>query len=156
MDIYVIRYDHNTQYFRRHIFHSRIDIYFGISFHYILLFSSTYQTHCNYVPKQILYVGVNVIFELACKHQNIIYISTIRFARGGKKGNTARKYFWPYSREYELGSFSKTFHGGKYIACNSLCLVSLQELNECWFGTKLQSLLTTFEFIRIQIVNLFF
>ena len=105
--------------------------------HYILLFSSTYQTHCNYVPKQILYVGVNVIFELACKHQNIIYISTIRFARGGKKGNTARKYFWPYSREYELGSFSKTFHGGKYIACNSLCLVSLQELNECWFGTKL-------------------
>ena len=105
--------------------------------HYGLLFSSTYQTHCNYVPKQILYVGVNAIFELACKHQNIIYISTIRFARGGKKGNTARKYFWPYSREYELGSFSKTFHGGKYIACNSLCLVSLQGLNECWFGTKL-------------------
>ena len=32
MDIYVIRYDHNTQYFKRHIFHSRIDIYFGISF----------------------------------------------------------------------------------------------------------------------------
>lgn len=105
--------------------------------HYGLLFSLTYQTHCNYVPKQILYVGVNAIFELACKHQNIIYISTIRFARGGKKGNTARKYFWPYSREYELGSFSKTFHGGKYIACNSLCLVSLQDLNECWFGTKL-------------------
>ena len=25
--------------------------------HYGLLFSSTYQTHCNYVPKQILYVG---------------------------------------------------------------------------------------------------
>ena len=125
------------------IIHSIIrDIFFiaaliSILRHYILLFSSAYQTHCNYVPKQILYVGVNVIFELACKHQNIIYISTIRFARGGKKGNTARKYFWPYSREYELGSFSKTFHGGKYIACNSLCLVSLQELNECWFGTKL-------------------
>ena len=104
-------------------------LYFTIFFN----LSNTLQLR----KKQILYVGVNVIFELACKHQNIIYISTIRFARGGKKGNTARKYFWPYSREYELGSFSKTFHGGKYIACNSLCLVSLQELNECWFGTKL-------------------
>ena len=88
------------------IIHSTLrDIFFiaalisTLGFRFILLFSSTYQTHCNYVPKQILYVGVNVIFELACKHQNIIYISTIRFARGGKK----RKY----STEIFLALFTR-------------------------------------------------